>query len=229
MLPILILYLFKKIKSNTVILSIKEELKTAVLKVKTFLFILAVLISFSFAKVNSKVITYHVIKNNVLIGTIEINKRVIDDSVIYLSESHIKVKFLLKFNVVAKEKSVYKDGVLVYSSIFRTVNKKTKTDNKIVLDNGQYKLQSTGNSTALGFNRIKQNLITLYFEEPNGAGYVFCDNLGTMSKITPLGDSRYKVEFSNGAYNVFHYKNGQCVKIDAVNKLFNVTLIPVVI
>ena len=228
MIPLLLLYLFKKFKRNIATSIRKEEIKKIASKVKAFFFALAVVISFSFTDFNSKIITYHVIKNDVLIGTIEINKRVIDDSVIYLSESHIKAKFLFTFNVAAREKSIYKNGVLVYSSIFRTLNNKIKTDNEIVLDNGQYKLQSRGNSKTLNFNYINQNLITLYFEEPKETGYVFCDNLRTMSKITPIGSNRYKVELTNGAYNIFHYKNGQCVKINAVSKLFNVTLIPVI-
>ena len=54
----------------------------------------------------------------------------LDNSVIYSSESQIKAKFLITFNVATKEKAVFKNGVLVYSSIFRTINSKTKTNNE---------------------------------------------------------------------------------------------------
>lgn len=226
MIPVLILYLFKRLKQNSAISRRKEDIRKIASKVKAFLFLFVVACLLAFTKDNSKILVYHVIKNDAVIGTIEINKRIVDDSVIYSSESHIKATFLLTFNVIAKEKSIYNDGILVYSSIFRTLNNKTKANNEIVLENGQYKFQSSGNSQVLNFNSIKQNLITLYFEEPNGTGTVFCDNLKSMVCIIPLGDHSYKVQLSNGAYNIFHYKNGKCVKIDAVSKLFNVTLIP---
>jgi hypothetical protein len=48
-----------------------------------------------------------------------------------------------------------------------------------------------------------------------------------MLKVNPMGDGAYKVEFSKGKYNIFHYKNGRCTKIEAVSPMFDVTLIPV--
>lgn len=226
MIPVLIFYLVKRFKLNSSLSKRKMEIKKIAIRIKTFLFGLAVIGSFAFSKDNSKFLVYHVIKNDAVIGTIEINKRIVDDSVIYSSESHIKATFLLTFNVMAKEKSIYNNGVLVYSSILRKLNNKTKANNEIVFENGHYKFQSSGNSRVLNFNSIRQNLITLYFEEPNGTSTVFCDNLKSMVCIIPLGNHSYKVELSNGAYNIFYYKNGKCVKIDAVSKLFNVTLIP---
>ena len=53
------------------------------------------------------------------------------------------------------------------------------------------------------------------------------DNHPTNPKVEPLGKGIYKVELSKGKYNIFHYKNGRCVKIEAVSPLFDVTLIPV--
>jgi hypothetical protein len=228
MIPVLIFYLVKRFKLNTSLSKSKIEVKKIASRVKAFLFGIAVISSLAFTKDKSEVLTYHVIKNDAIIGTININKTVLDNSVIYSSESQIKAKFLITFNVATKEKAVFKNGVLVYSSIFRTINSKTKTNNEIVFENGQYLLQTSENSQSLNFNKITQNLVTLYFNEPNGASSVFCDNLRTMVKIIPLGDCKYKVELSSGAFNIFHYQNGKCIKIEAVSNLYNVTLIPLV-
>lgn len=228
MIPVLIFYLVKRIKSTTLLSKSKIEFKSFAKRIKAFLFGLAVISSFAFTKDNLKTLKYQVVKNNEVIGTININRREINDSVIYTSESQISARFLMAFNVTANEKSVFKKSVLVYSSIFRTLNNKTKTNYEIVFENGQYQLQTSNNSETLNFNLITENLISLYFKEPCGVSTVFCDNLRIMGKIKPLGDCKYKVELSNRAYNIFHYKNGKCIKIEVVNKLYCVTLFPVV-
>jgi hypothetical protein len=69
--------------------------------------------------------------------------------------------------------------------------------------------------------------MSLYLTEPVGIATVFCDNQKEMVKVIPMGDGIYKVELSKGKYNVFHYKNGRCTKIEAVSPMFDVTLIPI--
>lgn len=228
MIPALIFYILKRLKGKSNIPEPSLRLKKLVLKLKAVLFFFAIIISFSFNDINTREdLTYQIIKNNRVIGVININKNIVEDSVTYILESNISAKFLFKFDITGKEKSIYKNGVLVYSSVFRTVNGKTKVDHKLKLVNGEYSLQSSETHQALDYSKIKQNLITLYFNEPIGLKTVYCDNLKEMVNIYSLGGGSYKVEFTNGNYNIFHYENRKCIKIEAISTLFNVTLIPV--
>jgi hypothetical protein len=167
-----------------------------------------------------------VVKNNSVIGTINITRLTQKDSVVYSLQSNIKAKYILKFNISGKETSIYKNDVLVYSSVLRKFNNQVKANHTIIYKNKQYHLKLSGNLQPLNFNEIQQNLVMLYFKEPKGFTSIFCDNLKQMVKLKPLGNGRYKVPFSNGKHNIFHYKNGKCIKIEAKSNLFNVTLIP---
>ena len=231
MIPALILYLIRRFKRKSDPPKLSKgrgTLKKLALKLKSVLFFAIITCSFAFTDVgNSKALKYYVVKNNEVIGTIIISKNSFYDSIVYHLESNIKAKFIIKFNVTGKEKSIYKNGILVYSSVFRTLNSKTKVDHKIIFKDGQYNLQTDKSHETLSFNLIKQNLITLYFDEPIGVTTVFCDNLKEMVTVNALGSGKYKVDFSSGKYNVFHYKTGKCIKIEAVSTLFDVTLIPV--
>ena len=228
MIPALIYYLIKKYKKNTFLDKRIAVIKKLAQKVKLMLFLLVATTNLHALNDSSisNVITYNVVKNNTVIGTIKINKQIFKDSVSYTLESNIETQFILKFKITGKEKSVYKDDVLTYSSVFRTVNNKVKTNHSINLKKGQYNFTSSKSITTLSFNPIKHNLITMYFNEPIGVQYVFCDNLNQMVRVKTIKNGIYKVEFSKGKYNIFYYKNGKCVKIEAYSSLFDVTLIP---
>jgi hypothetical protein len=207
------------------------KLNRIMCKVIAVLILLGSTITYGYSKVKinepNKSIIYNIVRNDIVIGKIKINQTVSGDSIIYTIESDVKGKFILKFKVVGKEKYIYKNGTLIYSSLFRTLNDKVKTNNCIIYNKGEYSFQSPEGNKSLNFEIIKQNLMTLFINEPIGIESVFCDNQQQMVKVKPIGKGIYKVELSNGKYNIFHYKNGRCIKIEAVSPLFDVTLIPV--
>lgn len=173
-------------------------------------------------------IIFNIVKNNLVIGSIKISIHKAKDSVIYTINSEVEAQFILKYKAVGKEKYIYKDGALIYASLYRTLNSKVKTNHSIVYSQGQYHIQTPNKINPLNFDKIKQNLMLLYLYEPIGITSVFCDNQTQMVKVKPLGYGGYKVELSKGKYNIFYYRNGKCVKIEAVSPLFDVILIPVV-
>lgn len=175
----------------------------------------------------NKSLTYNIIRKDEVIGKIEINQTTSGDSIIYNIESDVKGRFILNFKVVGKEKYIYKNGTLVYSSLFRTLNNKVKTNHSILYNQGEYTLQTPEKISPLNIENIKCNLMILYVNEPIGVKSVFCDNQQQMVKVELIGKGIYKVELSRNKYNIFHYENGRCVKINAVSPLFDVTLIPV--
>ncbi|UKM66243.1 hypothetical protein GSB9_02824 [Flavobacteriaceae bacterium GSB9] len=219
MIPALILYLLKRFRKSNNTNKIKVNLKKVALKIKSVFLLPAILCTLAFSNVNEdKSLTYNVLKNDSVIGTIIINKEGYGDSIVYNLKSNIQAKFLFKFKVKGREKAVFKKGVLVYSSVYRTLNNKTKVNHEIVFKEGKYNVNIN--------NLIKRNLITLYYNEPTNVKTVFCDNLKKMVKVQPIGNGRYRVDFENGKYNIFHYKSGKCIKVEAVSRLFNVIIIP---
>ena len=221
----LILYAIRRLK-------VSQSKPNGFLKFKRFIKKVAAILCFMvyssiYGSNPSSQLVFNIIKNDAVIGTIKISERKSNDSIIYNIESKIEAQFILKFKVVGKEKYIYKDGTLIYSSLFRTLNKKVKTNHSITYNEGQYNLQTPEKVSPLNFEAIKQNLMTLYINEPIGIEAVFCDNQKQMVKVESMGDGTYRVELSKGKYNVFHYKDGRCTKIEAVSPMFDVTLIPV--
>ncbi|GAA4812859.1 DUF6134 family protein [Litoribaculum gwangyangense] len=171
-------------------------------------------------------ISYNVVRNNEIIGTIKVSCNTKSDSTIYALESSIDVKYILKFSIRGKETAIYKNGILIYSSVYRKVNNKIKANHSVTYKNDSYHLEIGDTEKQLGFEDIQDNLVMLYFKEPKNLNRIYCDNLKRMVNLEPLGEGKYKVAFSEDKFNIFHYENGRCVKVEANSSLFSVTLIP---
>ena len=222
----LIVYLMRRVKKTSFLYRKLNGLKKIALKLKVLLMLFTVSLTYGFNTGPINYMTYNVVRNNVVIGTIKINSTTNNGSVTYSLNSNIVAKYLLKFNISGKETSIFENGVLVYSSVYRKLNNKVKTNHTITYKEGRYQLDNSPEGKHLNFAKIQNNLVTLYFNEPKGLNSVFCDNLKQMVKLQSLGDGRYKVFFSKGKYNIFYYEGGKCVKIEANSALFSVTLIP---
>ncbi|MBC3757222.1 hypothetical protein H7U19_02320 [Hyunsoonleella sp. SJ7] len=172
-------------------------------------------------------ISYNVVRNQTVIGTLKVTCGMENSATIYYLESNIDVRFILRFVIKGKETSVYKNGVMVYSSVFRKVNNTVKANHNVVYENQNYHEKSANTTKVLDFETIQDNLVKLYLNEPKGIKNVYCDNIRRIVRLETLGNGKYKVDFSDGKYNIFHYKDGKCVKIEANSTLFSVTLIPV--
>jgi len=227
MIPLLILYVLKR--QNVISVSEKRLLKfkTAIQKI----LVLVLLSVFTCAQgsnnpENETPKVFQIVKNDKVIGTINMVKKIYGDSVIYNSESQINVRLVLKFEITGIEKSVFKNGVLVYSSVYRKLNNKVKANHFIARQGNHYSLNDNNKIEVLNLDSIEQNLTSLYFKEPKHIASIFCDNQKEMIHVKSLGQGKYKVEISNGKYNIFHYKDGKCVKVEAVSPMFDVVLMP---
>jgi Cu/Zn superoxide dismutase len=223
----LIVYLLKKSPYGSAILVKLISVKTRLIRLLVLFALLAVTSSYANGNnPNNKIIAYKVVKNNKNIGTIRVIKINKDNAITYKLESDIEAKYLLRFHIVGSEQSIYKNGALVYSSVYRKVNDKVKVNHTVTLKNGQYTVKTKNKERSLELETIHNNLVTLYFNEPKRVKSIYCDNIKKNALIEVLENGKYKVEFSRSKYNIFHYKSGKCIKIEAFSSLFDVTLIP---
>ena len=188
-----------------------------------FMILLFLLIKSSNAQ--DKNLSFEVWKNRSHIGNISMTEKFSSDSVVYDLSSKIIAKAIIKINITGIEKSIYKNGTLVYSSVSRKLNSRLKVNKKLFLHDGTYNLINKGRESTLPIDKIKDNLVTLYFNEPVNLSQVYCDNHESMARIVLLESGRYRVTFPDGSYNVFYYQNGKCVKVEAFNSLYKVQLI----
>jgi len=227
MLIMLFIYLFKKVKKSFPSDQITIGVKRMVYKIKYIIpFFLLSNTNFNDLNVSSENVSFNVLKQNTNIGHIDIEKQTKGKTTSYFVKSNITAKLILTFNVLGKERSVYKGDTLIYSSVYRKINNRVKVDQLLSFNEGNYYFKKSDVLKRVDVDIIKQNLVMLYFLEPIGVHAVYCDKQNKMLKISNLGKGKYKVTFSKRNYSVFHYKKGKCTLIDVVHPLVEVQLKP---
>ena len=223
----LLIYTFKKVFKKSHSFDMVVALKRLALKIKYIIpFFLLSTASINNSLTEVEKISFNIINKGTNIGFINVEKLTSDETTTYDVNSNVNTKVILKFHAYGKEKSIYKEDTLIYSSIYRKLNNKVKVNQSLSFDNGQYYLNQSDKREMLNMDIITRNLVTLFFFEPIGINTIYCDKQNKMLNISPLGQGMYKVVFSKNSYNIFHYKNGKCTLIEIEGSFFKVKLIP---
>ncbi|WP_228850583.1 DUF6134 family protein [Aegicerativicinus sediminis] len=230
MIPILTIYLLNKLGFRVDLDVVKLKFKQFLINLKSIFWILPLLfLLLSSSEMNKpeKVdyLTFEIFRKSNRIGMIHVEKQLFEDRIRYEISSSIDTRLLIKIEAEGKETSEFVNGVLTYSSVFRKLSNKTKSNHQVVLDNGSYKMKSNGEIENLKIGKIYQNLVSLYFNEPNPLYEVYCDNDGTLAEIIKIKPNVYKVEIAPGKYNIYHYEKGRCVRVDSHTAFYSVKLI----
>ncbi len=225
MLVILLIYSYKKIFKGSHSVLLRERIKNCALKLRYILpFFLLSNTSPDNAIIKVVNISFNIINKNKNIGFIDIEKRDTEYTTTYILDSNVNTKLIFNFNATGKEKSIYRADTLIYSSIFRKLNKKIKLNQSLELVDGKYILMEKNKEKPLHMDIINRNLVTLFFFEPFGIEQVYCDKYKKMIRITPVGPGKYKVVFPNKSSNIYHYEKGQCTMIEVAGPFYKVKL-----
>ena len=225
MLILLLIYVLKKLK-------IIHSVDLLVLKVKKLAFMfLCLLLVLMFANLTSvnpkngvKNILFNIQSNSKTIGSINIDRYAIEETTIYNLNSEINARIITDFNAIGVEKSIFRNDTLVYSSVYREVNKRVKLNHSISFNKGKYLLEAENGKVEIDLDIISQNLMKLFFTEPVGIQKVYSDKYKKLLCISAMGNGVYKIVFPNNSTNVYHYKNGECIMIEVVGVFFKVKL-----
>lgn len=226
MLIMFFIYVLKKNFKNHHSWKMIEVFKKRVYKIKyAFPFLLLAITSSENVIFEVEKISFSVIRNESSIGFIDIEKTIIDKTTTYIINSEVNAKVILNFNAIGKEKSIYNEDTLIYSSVYRKLNDKVKLNQSLSLNNGKYILKIKDRKETLHFDVINRNFVTLYFFEPKGISQVYSDKYKEMVKITPISEGNYKVILPDNSTNIYHYKNGKCNLIEVEGTFYKIKLI----
>lgn len=211
----------------------KQRFVNIFFKVKSVLLILKYLVPFLLLSMlnpnnelsNSEHKTFDIVNKKGSIGFIELERIVNDNTTTYNINSRVETRILLRFRAKGKEKAVYRNDTLIFSSVYRKLNNKVKVNQIITLVDKSYFLSTNKNREELNIDVIKCSLVMLYFEEPKGVDKVYCEKLKIYLNVVPMKNGTYKVNFPNGNYNIFHYMHGSCAMVEAVGSFYNVSLV----
>ena len=221
----LLIYTYKKIYKGSHSLDLVSVFKSYVSKLRYILpFFLLSNTSPDNAIIKVENISFNIINKNKNIGIIDIEKRDTEYTTTYILDSNVNTKLIFNFNATGKEKSIYRADTLIYSSIFRKLNKKIKLNQSLELVDGKYILMEKNKEKPLHMNIINRNLVTLFFYEPFGIEQVYCDKYKKMGRIIPVGQGKYKVVFPNKSSNIYHYEKGQCTMIEVAGFFYKIKL-----
>lgn len=227
MLIILLIIKFRKAFKRSYFLEQIEAFKILVFKIKyTLPFLLLSMIPLENNVPVVENISFSVVKKNSSIGFINIEKRTINNITTFTVNSEVNANIIFNFTAVGKEKSVYKEDTLVYSSVYRMLNNKVKLNQALLFEKGKYVLKDKGRIENISLNVINRNLVTLFFHEPIGIEKIYADKYKIMLKITPLGDKKYKVVFPNKSISIYHYQKGKCIGVDVEGSFYKVQIVP---
>lgn len=224
-----LIYLIYFLK-NTNRLSAIANLKRFSLSLLNKLKYLFVFLLFSFSNPESysnvtETILFNVSRHNDSIGFVEIKRNTLDNVTSYLIDSEVNVRVIFNFRANGHEESIYKDNILVYSSMYRKMNDKLKLNQSLTLENGNYIFKNKGREEKLFFKSIKHNLVTLLYKEPKGIYKVYSDRFNCMIDVVFLGNEKYKISLPNKSTSTYYYKNSECVKVELEGSFYKVDLI----
>lgn len=170
-------------------------------------------------------LNYKITRGGDDIGWLRLEKKTEGNTSSLLMVSEIKTRMIFRINVCAKETSFFEDGKLIYSSQFRTTNGDIKVDKLTRFTDDKYEVVENGEKRNLDFQFIGTNLLSLYFREPEGINFVYCDNHQRFINIAKTDDGGYKLKFPDGNSNVFYYKGGVCTRIKINHTFYSAEII----
>ena len=170
-------------------------------------------------------VEFSIINKNANIGFISIERSSHGRTTSYTINSEVNAKIIINFKVVGKERYVFRNDTLVYSSMYRKINNKVKLNQNIEFKKGKYVFSDYAKKETLDIDIIQRNLVVLFFNEPNGYDRIYCDKFKTDVNITPLGKGRYKIVLPNKSYSIYNYEQGRCTSIEVKGTFFKVKLV----
>lgn len=170
-------------------------------------------------------LVYDVMRNNKVIGHInfvEINqgpKR-------FLSmKSDVKTSFVFSFTDNTSETATYENGILLVSTFHQKQTGSSEVTKSTSATGSFYKVTKNGVSKMSGISTIKFGMLMMYTHVPDALDSIFSGNYQQMLDITKLEENKFKLTMPDGKYNIYHYKNGVCTKVEIERSLVSLQFV----
>ena len=177
-------------------------------RISLFLILMVLLLTGFQTNAQTKELHYQILRGNDVVGSILFSESDITGVKKMKMESQVKGKILfISYSGMAKEETIFRDGVLIQSSIYRRMNGKEKINKQHQAVNNQYVIRTGEKTDVAGIYPITYNMLSLYSSEPVNVSKVYSDNFQDFIPIKNMGDHQYKISLPNGDTNYYYYKN----------------------
>lgn len=188
----------------------------------TILFIF--ILSTSFVFTQEKKLEYTIKRNGDEVGTIKFLQTINGSRTVLKLESEVKTKFIFTFTAKATEETIYDNGIMTWSSIYRKMNGNVKADKKTKINGSSYTVYKGNKTETINSYPIRYNMLSIYINEPVSFSKVYSDNFQEQVDIKKIEDHHYKISFPDGNYNDYYYSNGVCSKVKINHTFYSATI-----
>ena len=171
-----------------------------------------------------KKLEYNIKRNGDIVGNIHFIQRVAGNRTVLTMESEVNTRFIFNFKAKAKEETIYDNGIMTWSSIFRKLNGNVKADKKIKAVGNRYTIYEGSKTETLNNYPIRYNMLSVYLTEPLNVSKVYSDNFQKQMDIQKIADHHFKIKFPDGNYNEYYYTNGVCSKVEVHHSMYRATI-----
>jgi len=170
-------------------------------------------------------LNYKILRNGNKVGTLRFTESSSGNMSYLQLESDVKTRFIISFTAHAEEQAVYANGILLHSSIYRKLNGSEKANKQHRAENNRYVIHAGKNSEVAKTYPITYNMLSLYSKEPVNVGSVYSDNFETTLKIEKTATHTYKINFPDGNYNYYSYKDGILNEIEIHHSFYSANIV----
>jgi hypothetical protein len=225
MIPALLFWLFKKYvlpTCNNLIVRFQINTFHQYLKKQTLLSLLLILFAFQ-AGAQEEIATYQIKRNGDVIGQMQFKQKRAGNDTFLQMDSKVKTRFIFEIDVQTNDESHFKNGQLMWSSVYRKVNGKEKEHRETKLSNQNYLLQA-GKKTNSMAGSIHYNMMLLYCKEPVNISQVYSDSFQQHLTIKKTAPNTYRINLPDGNYNDYFFQNGICKVVKVHHTLYTITM-----
>lgn len=172
-----------------------------------------------FSTSQEKKSAYTIYRNGSAIGSINFSQSTSSNRTTLKLESEMKTRFIFIITSSSVEETIYDNGIMTWSSIYRKANGNEKTNKKIKTAGNNYIVYSGSKSETLDKYPIRYNMLSLYAMEPTAISQVYSDTFEEFIAIHKIADHKYKLVLPDGNYNNYYYENGKLCKVE-INSTF---------
>ena len=223
MIPLLIICLIKNFRRLRAAAELyhKRVQKNRALINKSLPFILAIVCLSAGLRAQEQTFHYDVLHDGEVKGAVTLYQKTDGQNVHIKIESEVRIRFFIRIIVKSVEEAVFRNGILVHSSLCRHVNGDEKINVCLQSTGFSYTLNGKSGVPNLPAYPIRNSILLLYCQEPVNVNSVYSDNYQQYVEVRKASPNRYQVIFPNGHSNYYSYSNGVCNDVEVNQPLYD--------
>ncbi len=146
------------------------------------------------------------------IGHLKVERLESGDETTYASENVTSVSFIKKFTLRHVIHSTFRQGKLWRAEVWVHLNENLREHSLTTREGDRYRVEREGEDPVYIDEPILDTSLSIYFQEPVGAGKVFSEQYGVFNPMRESGNHVYAMDRKGNRTNLYFYREGELVR-----------------